>query len=167
MNRDINMNFDDIIYNDENVTVTLTSLRIGQKQYNFSNISSFRLVTLSPDRKPFIALTALGSLIAVVAQLNFIPHFLIYNLQFNGYAFSQINLITGFGILLSIIGLLVIVLRSNKYALNINSGGNEMNILVSKRKGYIKAVAGAIGIGLRCSNKSLPSTPPLMPNSLA
>jgi hypothetical protein len=103
----------------------------------------------------------------VIPHLNLIPHFLIYNLQFNGYTFSQINLITGLGIFLSVIGLLVIVLRSNMYALSINSGGNEMNILISKRKGYIKAVGGAIGIGLRCSNKSLPNTHPIMPNSLA
>jgi hypothetical protein len=63
--------------------------------------------------------------------------------------------------------LLVIALRPNKYALRISSAGKDMNILISKRKGYIKAVGSAIGIGLRCSNKSLPNTPPLMPNSLA
>lgn len=167
MGKVIGSDLANVVYSDGNIVITLTSLYIGETQYNFSDIVSYKSVTIARDRKPFITLVALGAILAVVAQLNLIPNYLIYNLQLKSYTFSQLNLITGFGIMLSIIGLLIIGLRPNHYAIQINSGGKNINLLVSKRKGYIKAIETAVGIGLRYTNRSSHNPLTILPNSLA
>lgn len=151
----VDSDFDNVIYSNNHVTISLTSVQVDQKSFPLKNISSYRLITNTPNRKYTLTLIALGAIITLVAQFNFIPHYLIYNLQFGSYTFSQIDLITGFGIMLSAAGLLIIFFRPASYTIQIISDGMTISILTSKRKGYTKAVGNAIGMALRYTTKGI------------
>lgn len=147
------MKSENVIYKDKNdIVITRLSIRAGRALYALNDISDYRVVQISPNRKPWILTTAIGSATVLITQMEFISANELENfpaLETPFFAISPFQLINGLGYAIIAVGLLGLLFARSLHALEITMGSEPMNIIISRRRDIIKKIAVALGIGLR------------------
>jgi hypothetical protein len=134
---------DKVIYTDgRDVTVTDSTFKIKNTAYNISGITKMAFWTIRPDRWPGVLLMVLGAAAAVCGWLGLFPSTMNMQTQNGMLDVNMLALWIGAG--LFILGLLVIVLSREKYAVRIATAEGEKNAIVSHRKEYIAQIVDAL-----------------------
>lgn len=141
------------VYTDgKRVTVTGLSLRVGGRLYPLHDITRYGFATVVPERRLAILMISIGIAIAAMGMLEAIPAYAyqwIPAVTIQGYAIPPGELVNGSGLALIGLGLLALIAVPVRYAVRITTGAGEMNVVVSRRKAYIKRIVDGLGKALR------------------
>jgi hypothetical protein len=128
---------DRVIYTDgRDVTVTDSALKVRNTSYKLSGITKLSFWTIRPDRAPAIILMVLGLAAAVAGFMGAIPS------QVAEGNPNALALLVGIG--LFIVGLLILVLARERYAVRIATAEGEKNAVVSRKREYIAQIVDAV-----------------------
>jgi len=108
------------------VSITNFSFCVGDRVYPFNIISRFGVSKITPNRKPGILTIALGASLALIGLFK------------GSYILGSVSL------LLCISGLIAIFMASERYAVRILMGTEEMDALISREKSYAKGIVDSI-----------------------
>lgn len=116
------------VVHDEKARVAINnfSFCVGDRVYPFNVISKFGVSKINPNRKPGIVLITVGASLALIAL------------------FTSSYILASVGLVLCISGLIAIFLASERYAIRIRMGTEEMDALISSEKSYVKAIVDSI-----------------------
>lgn len=107
-------------YQDPQVTVTQSRYVTNSKTYAMRNISSVHIFEIIKSKKLPIALVLIGFLMALSESMRVI------------------------GIVILAIGVTLLIVIKNEYAVRISTNSGEANSLVSKDKIYIEKIVNAL-----------------------
>lgn len=134
---------DKVIYTDgRDVTVTDSALKVKNTSYSLNGITKLTLWTIHPDRWPAIVLLLLGLTAAVLGFLGMVPADV--NLQTDEGFVSGNTLALWVGVALAIVGVLILALSKDRYAVRIGTAEGEKNAVVSDKREYIAQIVDAI-----------------------
>ena len=134
---------DKVIYTDgRDVTVTDSMLKVKNTSYSLSGITKLTLWTIRPDRWPGILLLLLGLIAAVIGYLKMVPAAM--NVQTNEGVVSSNNVALWIGIALAFLGIIILLVAKERYAVRIGTAEGEKNAVVSRKREYIAQIVDAI-----------------------
>lgn len=137
------MGTNNVIYTDgRNVTVTEQTLKVKNSQYNLNGITKHGMLVLKGRKFPGIALLLLGALLVVLGALGLMP-FGLENPPGDAYMGSN-TLAIWIGAGFTLIGILIISLAKDRYAVHIATAEGEKNVVVSDQKEYVRQIVDAI-----------------------
>ena len=152
------MERDKVIYTDgRDVTVTDSALKVKNTSYYLNGITKLSMWTIRADRWPGILLLLLGIAAAVLGFMRRVPAEI--NMQTNEGLISGNTLAIWIGIALALIGLLVLFLAHDRYAVRIGTAEGERNAVVSRKREYIAQIVEAV----RSAFDIAPPGPPISP----
>lgn len=136
---------DKVLYTDgRGVTVTDSTFQVNKTLYRIEGITNHGLLTIRPERVPGMLLLIVGFLVAVIGILNLIPSSFINDMQINDETVSANVVAIWTGGSLALIGLLVLAVVRERYAVRIATAEGEKNAVVSDRKEYISQIVHAL-----------------------
>ncbi len=136
---------DKVLYTDgRGITVTDSTFQVNKTSYNIEGITKHGLFVLRPERLPGMLLLIVGFLVAVVGILNLIPSGFIGDTQINGEVVSVNNVAIWAGGALAVIGLLILAIVRERYAVRIATAEGEKDAVVSDKKEYISQIVNAL-----------------------
>lgn len=135
---------DKILYTDgRDVTITDTMFQVRNMTYRLAGITKHGLHILKPHRLPAFIVLVLGIGLMVTGLFNLMPNLIppvsIKSVTLSG---SAIMLIAGAAIMF--IGLLVVGLLRERYAVRIATAEGEKDVIVSTQKEYITQIVNAL-----------------------
>jgi hypothetical protein len=134
---------DKVIYTDgRDVTVTDSTLKVKNTAYKINGITRFTLWTIRPDRWPGVLLMLLGVAALLCGWLGLVPAEMSMQTE-NGVVSSNV-LALWIGGALFVLGLLVLALTKERYAVRIATAEGEKNALVSHKREYVAQVVDAL-----------------------
>jgi hypothetical protein len=134
---------DKVIYTDgRDVTVTDSTLKVKNAAYKISGITKMSLWTIRPDRWPAVLLLLLGIAGIVCGWMGLIPASI--SVDTNNGTISGNTLAMWIGAALAIIGILILVVSKEKYAVRIATAEGEKNAVVSTKREYIAQIVDAL-----------------------
>jgi hypothetical protein len=134
---------DKVIYTDgRDVTVTDSTLKVKNTSYNLSGITKLSFWTIRPDRWPAILLLLLGLTAVVLGFLHMVPS--DFNVQTEEGVVSSNTVALWVGIVLGLVGLIMLLVAKEKYAVRIGTAEGEKNAVVSRKREYIAQIVDAI-----------------------
>jgi hypothetical protein len=134
---------DKIIYTDgRDVTVTDSTLKVKNTSYQINGITKLCMWTIHPDRWPGILLLLVGIGAAVCGYLGYIPPSI--NIKTDNGVISGNTLFLWGGVALAVIGLLIVALMRDRYAVRIATAEGEKNAIVSSKREYIQQIVDAL-----------------------
>jgi hypothetical protein len=134
---------DKVIYTDgRDVTVTDSTLKVKNTSYNLSGITKLSFWTIRPDRWPAILLLILGLTAAVLGFLHMVPS--DFNVQTDEGVMSSNTVALWVGMVLGLVGLIMLLVAKEKYAVRIGTAEGEKNAVVSRKREYIAQIVDAI-----------------------
>src|SRR5262245_29382787 len=111
---------DRVIYTDgHEVTVTETELQVRTQRYSLKGITKCALMVLHPNRIPGILLLVLGILLLTAGALQLVPASSIPNVSIANFLVSANMLALWIGGALSVLGILVLGIMRDRYAVRI------------------------------------------------
>jgi hypothetical protein len=136
---------DKVLYTDgRGITVTDSTFQVNKTSYNIEGITKHGLFVLRPERLPGMLLLIVGFLVAVVGILNLIPSSFIGDTQINGETVSVNNVAIWAGGALALIGLIILAVVRERYAVRIATAEGEKDAVVSDKKEYISQIVNAL-----------------------
>ena len=136
---------DKVLYTDgRGVLVTDSVLKIKAHSYRLNGISKHGLLIMRPDRAPGLLLLIVGFIVAVVGILNLIPPSFISDININNESLTANVVAIYAGAGLALIGLLVLAITRERYAVRIATAEGEKNVVVSTQKEYISQIVNAL-----------------------
>lgn len=136
---------DKVLYTDgHNVTVTDSIFQVKNDLYKINGITKHGLLTVKPHRLPGILILILGIALIVCGILQMIPAGTVPDLQVGNKLFAANTIAIVSGSLLLLIGILVIGMMRERYAVRIATAEGEKNVIVSNRKEYISQIVAAL-----------------------
>jgi len=136
---------DKILYTDgHDVVVTETMLKVKSSPYSLNGITKHGLSIIKPNRAPGFLLMFLGVVIGFVGLLQLIPSTSIPDVQFNGKFITANAIALMLGGLLLLVGILIIGLVRERYAVRIATAEGEKDVIVSSKKEYIAQIINAL-----------------------
>jgi hypothetical protein len=136
---------DKVIYTDgHDVTVTDTTLQVNKHEYALNGITKCGLMVIQPQRAPGIILLVLGIGLIVAGIMRAIDPAYVPDMNIAGNVFSANTLALWAGGLLALIGLLILGLVRERYAVRIATAEGEKDAVVSDKKEYIHQIVDAI-----------------------
>jgi hypothetical protein len=136
---------DKVLYTDgRGITVTDSTFQVNKTSYNIEGITKHGLFVLRPERLPGLLLLIVGFLVAVVGILNLIPSSFIGDTQVNGETVSVNNVAIWAGGALALIGLIILAVVRERYAVRIATAEGEKDAVVSDKKEYISQIVNAL-----------------------
>jgi hypothetical protein len=143
--RDVDMTPDKVIYTDgHDVTVTDTTLQVKNHEYNLSGVMKCGLMVLQPQRAPGIILLVLGLALIVVGLMQLIPTATVPDMEVANRSPDVNTLAVWIGGALALIGILVLGLVKERYAVRIATAEGEKDAVVSDKREYIHQIVDAI-----------------------
>lgn len=134
-----------VLYTDgRDVTVTDSTLQVKKNEYKLNGVTKCGLMVLKPQRAPGIVLLLLGLGLIIAGVLQAFDPTVVSNMQIGGYSFDANTLALWVGGALALIGLLVLGLVKERYAVRIATAEGERDAIVSDRKEYIHQIVDAI-----------------------
>jgi hypothetical protein len=134
---------DKIIYTDgRDVTVTDSTLKIKSTAYNIKGITKLCLWTIKPERWPGVLLILLGIVAAVAGWMKMFSASMDVQNQNGMMNANTLALWIGAGLFL--IGLLIVALSKERYAVRIGTAEGEKNAIVSYKREYIAQIVDAL-----------------------
>jgi hypothetical protein len=136
---------DKVLYTDgHNVTVTDSIFQVKNDSYKIDGITKHGLLTVKPHRLPGILILILGIALIACGVLQIIPASTVPNLELGNTMFTANTVAIATGSLFMLIGLLVIGMMRERYAVRIATAEGEKNVIVSNRKEYIAQIVSAL-----------------------
>ncbi|HYC84418.1 MAG TPA: DUF6232 family protein [Chryseosolibacter sp.] len=134
---------DRIIYTDgRDVTVTDSTLKVKNTSYRINGITRMCLWTIRPERWPGVVLMLLGLAALLVGWFVQLPADMNLTTQNGVIDANTLALWIGGGMFL--IGLLVVALTRERYAVRITTAEGDKNALVSPRREYVAQIVDAL-----------------------
>ena len=132
------------LYTDgRDVVVTQSTFQTRKALYSLKGITDFGLAVLKPKRIPGLILFLVGVTIAANGYFYFIPtsFFDFFKIPLE-YATSNIQILVGAGI--ACIGIALMLLLPQRYALRIETAEGKKNAVISKSREYVDQIQTAI-----------------------
>lgn len=134
-----------VIYTDgHDVTVTDTTLQVKNHAYRLNGVTKCGMMVLQPQRAPGIILLVIGLGLLVAGAMQGINPAWVPDMEISGNLFSANTLALWIGGALALIGLLVLGLMRQRYAVRIATAEGEKDAVVSDKKEYIHQIVDAI-----------------------
>jgi hypothetical protein len=134
---------DKVIYTDgRDVVVTDSTLKVKNASYRLNGITKLCLWTIRPDRWPGILLLLLGLTAIACGYMNLLPENM--SVQTSNGNLDSNTLAVWVGVALAVIGLLILALSKEKYAVRIGTAEGEKNAVVSYKREYISQIVDAL-----------------------
>lgn len=132
-----------VIYTDgRDVTVTESTLKVRNNAYRIKGITKFSLWTIRPERWPGIFVILLGLAALLFGWLGRTPEDVSLTTS-NGTINGNI-LALWVGIGLFAIGVIVLALGHERYAVRISTAEGDKNALVSRKREYVAQIVEAL-----------------------
>jgi hypothetical protein len=136
---------DKVIYTDgHEVTVTDSTLQVNKQEYQLNGVTKCVLMVLHPNRAPGIALLLVGLLLVAVGAMQLIPATTIPAVEIGNRLINANLLAIWVGAAMSLIGVLILGIVRERYAVRIATAEGEKDAVVSKKKEYIGQIVDAI-----------------------
>jgi hypothetical protein len=135
---------DKVIYTDgHEVTVTDSTLQVNKQEYQLNGVTKCVLMVLHPNRVPGIALLLVGLILVAVGAMQLIPA-TIPEAEISNRPIDANLLAIWVGAALSLIGVLILGIVRERYAVRIATAEGEKDAVVSEKKEYIGQIVDAI-----------------------
>ncbi len=136
---------DKVIYTDgRGITVTESTFQVNKTSYRISGITKHGLMIIRPERVPGLLLLIVGFLVAMIGILNLIPASFIADMRFGDQVVSANTVAVWSGAAIALIGLLILAIVRERYAVRIATAEGEKNAVVSDKKEYISQIVNAL-----------------------
>ena len=136
---------DKVLYTDgHDVTITDTMLMVKSMSYRLVGITKHGLHIIKPHRLPGYLLFVLGVLLIVCGIMNLWPANVVPPTQFLERTISGGAMIIGAGAFLAVVGILIIGLLRERYAVRIATAEGEKDVIVSSQKEYVNQIVNAL-----------------------
>lgn len=136
---------DKVLYTDgRGITVTDSTFQVKKVLYRINGITKHGLLIVRPERLPGMLLLVVGFIVAVIGILNLIPPSLIPDMQINDEYVTANTVAMWAGGAIALIGLLILAIVRERYAVRIATAEGEKNAVVSDRKEYIVQIVNAL-----------------------
>lgn len=137
------MTQDRVIYTDgHDVVVTDSTLKVKNTSYRLNGITKFYLWTIKPERWPAVLLLLVGLVAAACGFMSLLPTEM--NINTNNGTLNANTLALWGGLLLVLVGIIVLAVSRERYAVRIGTAEGEKNAVVSTQKEYIAQIVDAI-----------------------
>jgi hypothetical protein len=136
---------DKVIYTDgRGITVTDSTFQVNKTSYRINGITKHGLMIIRPERLPGLLLLIVGFLVAIIGIVGLVPPSMIGNVQIgdNLVSANVVAMWTGVGI--AVLGLLILAIVRERYAVRISTAEGEKNAVVSNKKEYIAQIVNAL-----------------------
>jgi hypothetical protein len=136
---------DKVIYTDgRDVTVTYSTLKVRKHEYIIRGITKHGLMILKPHRWPGLLLVAMGVVMAVFGILRIVPALGMQGAYINDAFVSSNTIALWTGLAVALIGILIVGLMRERYAVRIATAEGEKDAVVSHKKEYIAQIVDAL-----------------------
>ena len=136
---------DKILYTDgHDVTITDTLFMVRNMEYRLVGITKHGLHIVKPHRLPGYLLFILGAILLVCGMMNLWPSNVVPAMQFLERTISGSAIVIGAGAFLAVIGILIIGLLRERYAVRIATAEGEKDVIVSSQKEYVNQIVNAL-----------------------
>ena len=136
---------DKILYTDgHDVTVTDSMFRVRNMSYRLIGITKHGLHIVRPHRLPGFLLVLVGALLLVSGVLNLMPKNFIPSVDIRGITLTGDVILLGAGAGIVLIGVLIIGLLRERYAVRIATAEGEKDVVVSNQKEYVTQIINAL-----------------------
>ncbi|GHN00776.1 hypothetical protein WSM22_22650 [Cytophagales bacterium WSM2-2] len=126
------------------VMITDSGFRVKKTTYNLNGITRHGLSIIYPARAPFAVLIIIGSLLFACGAINFLPASISGSVTLLGFTLLTNSVVMAAGIFLLIIGLLIMFMSKEKYAVRIFTAEGEKNVVISRSREYISQIVDAL-----------------------
>ena len=136
---------DKILYTDgHDVTITDSMFMVRNMSYRLIGITKHGLHIVKPHRLPGYILFMLGVIVSLCGALKLTPENVVPSAQVFGLTLSgnTMVLIAGAGIVF--MGILIIGLLRERYAVRIATAEGEKDVVVSTQKEYVNQIVNAL-----------------------
>jgi hypothetical protein len=146
----MNLNFTDmmqdkILYTDgHDVTVTDSMFYVRNMSYRLIGITKHGLHIVRPHRLPGFVLVLMGVVLLVSGVLNLMPENFIPSVEVLGVTFSGNTILMGSGAAIILVGVLIVGLLRERYAVRIATAEGEKDVVVSNQKEYVNQIINAL-----------------------
>lgn len=136
---------DKIIYTDgHDVVVTETMLKVKSSPYSLNGITKHGLSIIKPNRAPGYVLMFLGIILACIGLLQLISPTSIPDVHIGTKWMTANTLALILGGLFFIVGILIVALMRERYAVRIATAEGEKDVIVSTKKEYVAQIINAL-----------------------
>jgi hypothetical protein len=136
---------DKVLYTDgRGITVTDSTFQVNKTSYQLNGITKHGLLIMRPERLPGMLLLIVGFIVAIIGILNLIPPTLIPDTQIDDQNVTANTVAIWSGAAVALIGLLILVIVRERYAVRIATAEGEKNAVVSSKKEYIWQIVNAL-----------------------
>lgn len=136
---------DKVIYTDgRGITVTDSTFQVNKTSYRINGITKHGLMIIRPERLPGMMLLIVGFIVAMIGIVGLIPASVIGS-EHIGNKLVSANIVamwTGAGV--ALLGLLILAIVRERYAVRISTAEGEKNAVVSNKKEYIAQIVNAL-----------------------
>jgi hypothetical protein len=145
-----------VIYTDgRGITVTDSTFQVNKTSYHINGITKHGLMIIRPERLPGLLLLIVGFLVAMIGILGLIPASLIGGMQFGNELVSANVVAMWAGAGVALLGLLILAIVRERYAVRIATAEGEKNAVVSNKKEYIAQIVNALDDAFRNNTSPL------------
>jgi hypothetical protein len=138
-----------VLYTDgHDVTVTDSTLQVKNHEYKLNGVTKCGMMVLQPRRAPGIILLVLGLAMIVAGLLNAISPTMIPDVEIAERMFTANTLSIWIGAAIALIGILVLGIVRERYAVRIATAEGEKDAIVSDQREYIHQIVDAINNGV-------------------
>lgn len=134
-----------ILYTDgRGITVTDSTFEVNKTSYRINGITKHGLMIIRPERLPGLLLLVVGFIVAMIGIVGLIPTSFIDSMQVGNELVSAniVAMWTGAGV--ALLGLLILAIVRERYAVRIATAEGEKNAVVSDKKEYIAQIVNAL-----------------------
>lgn len=136
---------DKILYTDgHDVTVTDSMFHVRNMSYHLIGITKHGLHIVRPHRLPGFLLVITGILVLVSGLLNIVPKDFIPPVGMFGISLTGSAILLGTGAAIVLVGVLIIGLLRERYAVRIATAEGEKDVVISKQKEYVTQIINAL-----------------------
>jgi len=136
---------DKILYTDgHDVTITDSMFMVRNMSYRLIGITKHGLHIVKPHRLPGYILFMLGVILAVCGILNLTPENIVPSARVLGLTLSGNTIVLIAGAAIAFMGVLIVGLLRERYAVRIATAEGEKDVVVSNRKEYVNQIVHAL-----------------------
>jgi hypothetical protein len=126
------------------VVVTDSTFQVKRNHYRLNGITKFGLSVIRPNKFPAIFVFCLGLILLLVGQFDLTPQTVLESLKIDNYQeYKETIIMTG--AILTIVGIVLLIVIRERYAVRIATAEGDKNAVVSTKKEYIKQIVDALG----------------------
>jgi hypothetical protein len=117
---------------------------VRNMSYHLIGITKHGLHIVRPHRLPGFLLVIAGILVLVSGILNLVPKDFIPSVEMFGISLSGSAILLGTGAAIVLVGVLIVGLLRERYAVRIATAEGEKDVVISKQKEYVTQIISAL-----------------------